>query len=400
MLHINQLRTTDPTKIPAGLDSGQIAFNLANDWMFVGDGSNVVSIAGETGSVSGTISIFGKNITVPTAATGKGYCIHNLKASKGVEINSGAPTGTHVAGDLYVDTSLNNQPDLKVYTGTSWISVHKDPQIFSLTTTAVNAATGGDTSVRITAELVANNASITAKVDIKPGATALVTGAQVTTKAPATDPGTYVYDGSKWTLTGGNTPVATTTSQGVVQLATNNEVKPSTATGQTTPKDPSVATALQLKALADQVASLSTGAQYLGTYDGSKSGGQIAALSAAGTSAAFTQGAKIGASGKAQIGDYFLVTKPGTLSGEAANVTTATVVAGDRLFFDGVEWQKIDSGLIHTGATLHSLDDVSDSSVTTPVTNQKGVLVRDGGVTTDGLPGAYKLTDTIDAGTF
>ena len=400
MLHINQLRTTDPTKIPVGLDSGQIAFNLANDWMFVGDGSDVVSIAGETGSVSGTYTIFGKSITVPTPATGKGYCIHNLKASKGVEISSGAPTGTYVAGDLYVDTTTSNQPDLKVYTGSAWVSVHKDPQIFSLTTTAVNAATGADTSARITAELTANNASISASGDIKPGATALVTGAQVSTVAPDTDPGTYVYDGSNWTLTGGNTPVATTRSQGVVQLATNNEVKPSTATGSATPTDPSVATALQLKALANQVASLATGAQYLGTYDGSTGGGQIAALSAAGTSAGFSAAGKIGAGGTAQIGDYFLVTKAGTLTGEAVNITTATVVAGDRLFFDGVEWQKIDSGLIHTGATLHSLDDVSDSSVTTPVTNQKGVLVRDGSVTADGFPSAYKLTDTIDAGTF
>ena len=45
-LTVQQLRTTIATQVPAGLEPGQIALNLANGWFIVGDGGNGVSVAG------------------------------------------------------------------------------------------------------------------------------------------------------------------------------------------------------------------------------------------------------------------------------------------------------------------------------------------------------------------
>jgi hypothetical protein len=166
-----------------------------------------------------------------------------------------------------------------------------------------------------------------------------------------------------------------------------------------------VATAGQVKALATLVAAMATGSALLGTYDASAGGGQIktvTATTAAGTPArtGFTVGGKINGGSNAEEGDYFLVVKDGTITGDAPNISKP-VNANDHIVYDGVIWHVVESGVVAaTPFTVHASGDVADSAVAvvTPA-NQKGLLVRDNSVV-DGLPGAYKLADVIYAGTF
>ena len=77
-----QLRTTTATKIPDGLEPGQIAFNLANGWMMVGVGGTDILINGAAvAGYSGPLTIFGvNNVAVPAKpAAGKGYEIFRLE---------------------------------------------------------------------------------------------------------------------------------------------------------------------------------------------------------------------------------------------------------------------------------------------------------------------------------
>jgi len=76
----------------------------------------------------------------------------------------------------------------------------------------------------------------------------------------------------------------------------------------------------------------------------------------------------------------------------------AAVQAGDHLAYDGAIWHIVSLGA-GLSQVLHGLSDVSDATVQT-VGNQKGVLIRDGGVSADGAAGAYKLADVIDLGTY
>ena len=55
---VQQLRTTSATALPASLKPGQLALNLANGWILMGDGSNGVSAAG-VGLAAGANTIFG-----------------------------------------------------------------------------------------------------------------------------------------------------------------------------------------------------------------------------------------------------------------------------------------------------------------------------------------------------
>jgi hypothetical protein len=77
---VQQLRTTSATALPASLQPGQLALNLANGWILMGDGSNGVSAAG-VGLAAGCNTIFGvAGVTVPaTPPVGLGYEIYELK---------------------------------------------------------------------------------------------------------------------------------------------------------------------------------------------------------------------------------------------------------------------------------------------------------------------------------
>jgi len=372
---VQQLRTTSATALPASLQPGQLALNLANGWILMGDGSNGVSAAG-VGLSAGANTIFGvAGVVVPAApAAGQGYEIYELK-----------------------------NPPASV-------------RIFSATGAQIDAANGGTgtMTVRTTAYLVAATTppadQVKAAGDLRCGDTVVVSGG--TTGSPG---GSYVWDGSSWLLTGGALPDATARtgtgasgtggSKGVVYLARDTDVKPAAQAGATAPDGLAVATAAQVKALAELVAGLATGSTSLGTYDASLGGGQIKSVTAAATGgtparAGFAIAGKISAGSNMTEGDYFLVVKGGTVTGDAASINGA-LGANDHIVYDGATWHVVSSGVVaSSAASIHSSTDVSDTTVVkVTAANQKGVLVRDNSIA-DGVAAAYKLTDTLDLGTY
>ena len=372
---VQQLRTTSATALPASLQPGQLALNLANGWILMGDGSNGVSAAG-VGLTAGANTIFGvAGVTVPAApGAGLGYEIYELK-----------------------------NPPASV-------------RIFSATGAQVDAANGGTgtMTVRTTAHLVAATAppadQIKSATDLRSGDTVVVSGG--TAGSPG---GSYVWDGSSWLLTGGALPDATARigtgasgtggSKGVVYLARDTDVKPAAQAGATAPDGLAVATGAQLKALAELVAGLATGSTSLGTYDASTAGGKIASVTAAATGgtparAGFTVGGKVSAGSNMKEGDYFLVTKAGTVTGDAAGLNAA-LNANDHIVFDGATWRVVSSGVVASATnTIHSAGDVTDAAVQSmTAANQKGLLVRDNSIA-DGVAAAYKLADTLDLGVY
>jgi len=372
---VQQLRTTSATALPASLEPGQLAVNLANGWIMVGDGSNGVSAAGSP-LTAGTATVFGvAGVVVPaTPPAGKGYEIYELK---------------------------NPPASVRIFSGTG---------------TAIDAAAGGTgtVSARTTAYLVASTTppanQINSAADLRSGDTIVVSGG--TAGSPG---GSYVWDGSSWLLTGGALPDATARTgtgasgtggtKGVVYLARDTDVKPAAQAGATAPDGLAVATAAQVKALAELVAGLATGSTSLGTYDASAGGGQIASVTAAATGGTpartgFTVGGKISAGSNMKEGDYFLVVKGGTVTSDAASINGA-LGANDHIVYDGATWHVVSSGVVaSSAASIHSSTDVSDDTVVKVASaNQKGVLVRDSSIA-DGVAAAYKLTDTLDLGTY
>jgi hypothetical protein len=372
---VQQLRTTSATALPASLEPGQLAVNLANGWILMGDGSNGVSAAG-VGLTAGANTIFGvAGVVVPAApAAGKGYEIYELK-----------------------------NPPASV-------------RIFSATGAQVDAANGGTgtMTVRTTAYLVAATTppadQIKAAGDLRSGDTVVISGG--TAGSPG---GSYVWDGSSWLLTGGALPDATARTgtgasgtggtKGVVYLARPTDVLPTAQAGATAPDGLAVATAAQVKALAELVAGMATGSTLLGTYDaGAAGGGSIATVTAGasgGGRTGFAAAAKIAAGRGMKEGDYLLVVKPGTVTGETPASLNTAMNANDHIVYDGATWHLVSSGVVAaTGFSVHSASDVSDTAVASVTSaNQKGVLVRDNAIT-DGTPAAYKLVNHLDLGTF
>ena len=363
-LTVQQLRTTIATQVPTGLEPGQIALNLANGWFIVGDGGNGVSVAGAP-VAAGAATVFGvAGVTIPAVAAGKGYEIYELK-----------------------------NPPASV-------------RIFSATGAQLDGVGAGTLPSRITNFLVAGSTGPAAQIkvagDLRSGDTAIISAGTVTSAA-----GSYVWDGSSWILTGAATPDATPRSpagtggtKGVVYLARNTDVQAGGSAGATVPDGLAVATGAQVKALATLVASLQTGSTLLGTYDASSAGGKIASANTVAGRTGFTVNGKINAGTGMQEGDYFLVTKPGTVTGDAAPLNVA-LNANDHLVYDGSAWHVVASGVVASASfTVHAASDVSDAAVAAVASgSQKGVLVRDATVN-DGLADAYKLVDKLDLGTF
>ena len=370
---VQQLRTTSATALPVSLQPGQLAVNLANGWIMMGDGSNGVSAAGAP-LTAGAATIFGvAGVTVPaTPPAGKGYEIYELK---------------------------NPPATVRIFSGTG---------------AALDAANGGTgtMTVRTTAYLVASTTApanqINSATDLRSGDTIVVSAG--TAGSPG---GSYVWDGSSWLLTGGALPDATVRAgtgasgsggtKGVVYLARDTDVKPAAQSGATAPDPLAVATAGQLKALAELVAGMATGSTSLGTYDAS-AGGKIASVTAAasgGGRTGFAANAKIAAGSGAKEGDYLLVTKGGTVTGETPASLNVAMNANDHIVFDGATWHVVSSGVVANATnSVHSAADVSDSTVASVTSaNQKGVLVRDASIA-DGVAAAYKLVNTLDLGTF
>ena len=363
-LTVQQLRTTIATQVPAGLEPGQIALNLANGWFIVGDGGNGVSVAGAP-VAAGAATVFGvSGVTIPAITAGKGYEIYELK------------------------------------------NPHASVRIFSATGAQLDGVGAGTLPSRITNFLVAGSTGPAAQIkvagDLRSGDTAIISAGTVTSAA-----GSYVWDGSSWILTGAATPDATPRSpagtggtKGVVYLARNTDVQAGGSAGATVPDGLAVATGAQVKALATLVASLQTGSTLLGTYDASSGGGKIASANTVAGRTGFTVNAKINVGTGMQEGDYFLVTKPGTVTGDAAPLNVA-LNANDHLVYDGSAWHVVASGVVATSSfTVHAASDVSDAAVAAVASgSQKGLLVRDATVN-DGLANAYKLVDKLDLGTF
>ncbi len=194
-------------------------------------------------------------------------------------------------------------------------------------------------------------------------------------------------------------------TKGVVYLARDTDVKPAAQAGATAPDGLAVATAAQVKALAELVAGLATGSTSLGTYDASVGGGQIKSVTTAATGgtparAGFTVGGKVSAGSNMAEGDYFLVVKGGTVTGDAAPLNVA-LNANDHIVYDGAAWHVVASGVVaSSSSSVHSANDVSDSAIATmTAVNQKGLLVRDNSIA-DGAAAAYKLANVLDLGTF
>lgn len=408
---VQQLRTTSAGKIPDSLEIGQIAFNLANKWMFVGVGGADILVHNKAlTAYGGTQTILGvPNVTVPAKpAANKGYEIFDLE---GAGITSGAATPAATAanaGTLFINTATAGAPQLLISNGTAFVPVAKPPSVHSLTDKEVHDAAGGGFTAKANAALVTKGSGFAA-ANLQSGDQLIVTAG---TGGPYTDAplGSYIWDGTNWVVAGAGVPDATARTgtgaggtggvKGVVYLARDTDVAETGATGSTTPDPLAVATAAQVKALADLLGGLITGSTLLGTYDGST--GLIAsatAAAAAGGRAGFTVGANISAGTGQQEGDYFIVSKAGTPTGDAAPINVA-LNANDHIVYTGAAYHVIASGVIASTVSLHSCVDVSDAAVGTVTSaNTKGLLVRDSSVA-DGLPNAWKLVDVVDLGTF
>ena len=155
---IQHLRTPTATSLPATLESGQIAFNLANNWMLVGNGgAEILADGAPLTTYGGPLTVLGVAAVVVPAkpATGKGYEIFKMV---------GTPAGTTA--------------------------------IYSITDALVAAETASATTAdKIVAALI-KRGDIAAAGDLGTGDQVLVTPATPGTPAAGINSGSYVYDGS------------------------------------------------------------------------------------------------------------------------------------------------------------------------------------------------------------
>jgi len=398
---LQHLRTNTATKIPNSLAEGQVAFNLANGWIFVGTGGNDILVKRAAVTTYGTnATIMGvANVAVPAKPVGGGYEIYQLGGA-GVTSGNAAPTSPSV-GQVYVNTSVSGKPAMLVWNGSAWVPPINPPAVYSLSAAEYAAGAGTGTTAKAAAAL-------TTKLGTAP---TLHSGDTLIVGGTGADAGTYIFDGTTWAKSGGSLPDATDRggtgtagTKGVVFLARDTDVQPAARGTATSPDAQAVAKASQVKALAELVAGMATGSTLLGTYDAT-GGGRIGTPSAGATAgtparAGFIAGGKISAGSNMKEGDYFLVIKSGTVTGDVASLSVA-LNANDHLVYDGAAWHVVASGVVAASAfSVHAASDVADAAVgtVTPI-NQKGLLMRDLAVT-DGLAGAYKLVNTLDCGSF
>jgi hypothetical protein len=397
---LQHLRTTAANKIPTSLEPGQVAFNLANGWLFVGNGGNDILVKGvAVGAYSTTAAVLGvSGVNIPAQPTGKGYEIYQLSNS-GLATGGTRPTSPTV-GQVFVDTSVSGKPAMLVWNGAAWVPPINPPKVYALSDAEYTAAAGSGVDTK---SLAALTTKLTTAPTLNSGDTLIIGGA-------GADAGTYIYNGTGWTKSGGSLPDATdrgTTgtagTKGVVYLARDTDVKPGAHAGATTPDALAVATGAQVKALAELVAGMATGSTLLGTYDASVGNGQIASLTAAasaGGHAGFVVAGKISAGTRMKEGDYFLVVKGGTVSGDDPNLNQA-LNANDHLVYDGGKWHVVSSGVVaSTAFSINTAADFDDDTVKAVApADQRGLMVRDGSIAA-GLDAAWKLVNVIDAGTF
>lgn len=419
---LQHLRTPTATKLPDGLKPGQISFNLANKWLLVGCAGDDVLVHGKA-VAAGAQTIFGvTNVVVPAKVAttrpatgavagsmymGEGFEIFDLKG-EGLHTGSVLPVAAnYTKGDLFVVVPAGaGAPQLYLHSGTAWVPPVNGPSVYSATQAEITGAAGADITAKAVAVLAAKPASgVTTKTDLRSGDILIVTGA-------GADSGSYVYDGSSFIKTGAALPEATapaagaagsTAVKGVVALARDSDISATGSTGATTNNEGGVVTAKQVRALADRLGSMVTGTTLLGTYDASTS--KIASLTAAATASGrggLSVGGKVSGGTGLTAGDFFVVSKAGTPTGDHAQVNVA-LAANDHIVYVGGadQWHVIHSGLVTTPLSLHGSVDVSDTTVQSVDADKiKGVLVRDSSVIADGSPGAYKLVAVLDLGEY
>ena len=153
---VQQYRTPTATALPPTLESGQIAFNLANGWMMLGNGGAEILLDGAALTYSGPATVLGVAAVVVPAkpAMGKGYEIFKMV---------GTPAGA--------------------------------TSIYSITDALVGAETGATTADKIVAALITRG-DIASAADLGTGDQVIVTPATPGTPVAGVDPGSYVYDGA------------------------------------------------------------------------------------------------------------------------------------------------------------------------------------------------------------
>ena len=416
---LQHLRTPTATKLPSGLKPGQIAFNLANKWLMVGCAGDDVLVHGAA-VAAGSQTIFGvTNVTVPAKVAtarpatgavagsmyqGEGFEIFDLKG-EGLNSGTALPAAANGSkGDLFVVAPATGAPYLMLHNGTAWVSPNQPPKVFSATQAEITGATGADITAKAVLVISGKVGSgVTTKADLHSGDILIVAG-------PGADAGSYVYDGSSFIKTGAALPDATAPDatganavKGLVVLARDSDITETGDAGATTNNPGGVVTAKQLRAFADQIGGLVTGSTLLGTYDASTSGiASLTAAAAAGGRGALTVAGKLSAGTGLKEGDFFVVSKAGTVAGDHAKIN-GTLAANDHIVYVGGAdvWHVISSGLISTPLSLHGCGDVKDATVSAVApADMKGVLVRDSSVAADGTADAYKLVQVLDLGEF
>lgn len=407
---VQQLRTTSAANLPLKLAAGQIAFNLANKWLLVGIGGDDILVAGKALTAYGsTQTILGVlNVTVPAKPVGGGYEIFDLEGA-GIATGSTIPAASAAnAGQLFVNTSNPSSPQLLISNGTAFVGVSRPPSVYSLTDKEVHDAAGAGITDKGNAALTAKGGGF-AVGNLQSGDVLLIAAG---TGSPYADAplGQYLWDGSNWVLAGAGVPDATARTgtgsggtggvRGVVYLARDSDVAETGAAGSTVPDPLAVATATQVKRLTDLIGTLTGGVALLGTYDASTSAiASVNGTASAGGRGGFTVGGKISGGTDPIEGDFFIVSKAGTPTGDAAPINVA-LNANDHVVWTGSAWHVVSAGVDIGPVSLHSCVDVSDSAVAAvTAANVKGLLVRDSSVA-DGLANAYKLVEVLDLGQF
>lgn len=405
---VQNLRTSSSTALPTGLAPGQQAFNLANDWLMVGNNTADITVNGAVLAAYGTTAtICGvPNVVIPAKpAAGTGYEVFELQNIRKGSTNPTASANN--VGELFINTATASSPRLLISNGSAFVPVSVPPQIYSLTDKQIHDAAGSGFTAKANAALAAANPGFVV-TDLQSGDQLLV-GAG--TGGPYVDApiGSYVWDGTNWAQAGAGIPDATARTgtgaggtggtKGVVYLARDSDIQETGSSGATVPDPLAVATAAQVKSVVDMVAGLMIGSTLLGTYDASTSAlASVTSAASAGGRTGIVVGAKINAGTGYKEGDFFLISVSGTVAGDDADINGVRH-ANDHVVWTGTNWQVISGG--HSGGfTITAAADVDDDAVRTVTpANQQGLLVRDGSVA-DGMPAAYKLVDTLDLGTF
>ena len=331
-LSVQQTRSSVAGEFPDGLLPGQIGFNLVDNILFLGNGSD------ERTDVNG-------NPVLPPPPAGQGWIAFSLAGGGG----GGAVSIVQGAAPIQVTGSISNpvvsiDPATTSQAGSVQLSnsVSSTSATLAATANAVrsayNLAFQADNNAA-TAQTLANSAQVTANAAL-PKAGGTMTG-DISFKAGQTFPGVVTSvsaaGGSAITVDNANPtqPVvgvsaASTSAPGVVQL---NNTTTSTSTTE-------ALTAAQGKALQDQISVLSftTNLTFAGTFNADT--GLVDGVTPQGTGEGFVVGDPLPAAATANDG-YFVIVD---VAGSTGPAGTPPYTVGDWFVSDGTVWQFLNVG--------------------------------------------------------